>query len=491
MSFMDEINASIFLVLFFPFAFDTNKHITLRYVWPQVTCMAVAEAYRATGGKWNLVGTGIVCLVRDATVRSYYIKLIDPDDNKELISQEVYEEFKFSQPETNPYFLQFTGKSSMLALNFAEDKENGKIDREQFKDRVQTVVKKLANQKRNKSGSSSSSASASKPTIQRSAPATTRKSVPPAVQQPSFASSSPSSRVPAQSARQVRASRTAKGKKKKLTKLDISNPDTASFKHIQHVGYNTEQGMTMENLDPTLRDLFEKAGVSQKDLENDDTRQFINEFMETKKDDVDKLTQLAPQRAAPSAAPPPPPPLGKPALPHHHHGNRSRPPPPPSRADNSRPPPPPPPSSRHGAPPPPPPTRVGPPPPPPPAMPSMDGGPAPPPPPPPPPAMGMGGMPSAGGLLGEIQMGAKLKSAPVQEKKPSARGGLLDQIQSGKKLKKVDVVEKPEEEEEVLTGVAGALKNALAARFKAVQDDDDDDDSDDDEWSDDDSDDDC
>ena len=484
--------------------------------------MAVAEGYSANRGKWSHTGTGIVCLVRDATVRSYFMKLVDPDTNEVLLSQEIYEEFKFSEPPNNPYFLQFTGKDSVLALNFAEEKDEGKTDRDEFKQRISVVVKKLANQKRSKSGGGMSSAS--KATSQRSAPGITRSSAPapaPAVQQPALQSSS-STR--ATSAHKSRASvrSTKGGKKKKLTKLDISGPDVTSFKHIQHVGYNTEQGMTMENLDPSLRKLFEKAGVSEKDLENDDTRQFINEFMKTNKVDDAKL---APSKAAPSAAhgaAPPPPPSNKHAhQPAHHHNNvnRSRPPPPPSRVDNSRPPPPPPPASRAGAPPPPPPTRIqqsappppppammggggaAPPPPPPPPMPSMGGGGGPPPPPmpsmggggapppPPPPPMAGGGMPSGGGLLGEIQMGAKLKSAPAQEKKPSARGGLLDEIQMGRQLKKVEVEEK-EEEEEALTGVAGALKNALAARFKAVQDDDSDDDDDDEGWSDDDDDDD-
>ena len=80
-------------------------------------------------------------------------------------------------------------------------------------------------------------------------------------------------------------------------------------------------------------------------------------------------------------------------------------------------------------------------------------------------------------------MGAKLK--PTEQKEPDARGGLLGAIQAGKKLKKVEVVENDDSQEE-LSGVAGALKNALAARFAKVQDSGSEGESDGEGWSDDD-----
>ena len=88
------------------------------------------------------------------------------------------------------------------------------------------------------------------------------------------------------------------GKKKKLTAADISGPDISSFKHIQHVGYNAEQGVTMDKLDPALRELFEKAGVKQEDLEDASTRQFISEFMETQQqEEVATIKQVAPGKS--------------------------------------------------------------------------------------------------------------------------------------------------------------------------------------------------
>lgn len=70
-----------------------------------------------------------------------------------------------------------------------------------------------------------------------------------------------------------------KDKKRKMTKADISYP--TNFMHISHVGWNAIQSfdLTGNENDDFLSKFFAKAGVSEHELKDRDTREFIYDFI--------------------------------------------------------------------------------------------------------------------------------------------------------------------------------------------------------------------
>lgn len=67
---------------------------------------------------------------------------------------------------------------------------------------------------------------------------------------------------------------------RKFTKADISMP--TDFKHIAHVGWDAQKGFDLngEEVD-SLNTFFEKAGVSEQQLKDRDTRAFIYDFIQS------------------------------------------------------------------------------------------------------------------------------------------------------------------------------------------------------------------
>uniref|UniRef100_A0A8D1X3J3 WASP actin nucleation promoting factor n=1 Tax=Sus scrofa TaxID=9823 RepID=A0A8D1X3J3_PIG len=273
--------------------------------------------------------------------------------------------------------------------------------------------------------------------------------------------------------------------KKKISKADIGAP--SGFKHVSHVGWDPQNGFDVNNLDPDLRSLFSRAGISEAQLTDAETSKFIYDFIENQGGMEAVRKEMRRQEPLP---PPPPPSRGGNQLPRPptvgSNKGRSGPlppvptggappppiprgPPPPGRGG---PPPPPPPATGRSVPPPPPPPGAGgptlpPPPPPPPPPPSCGDGPIPP---PPPPTLGLVGGPAPGG----------------------GRGALLDQIRQGIQLNKTpgapesSALQPPPQSSE---GLVGALMHVMQKRSKAIHSSDEGedqagDDDDDDEWDD-------
>ncbi|XP_072181532.1 actin nucleation-promoting factor WASL-like [Diadema setosum] len=472
---------------------------------------AVAQIYFAESNNWCKKHCGVACFVKDNEKRSYFIRVYDLQNERLLWEQELYNQFKYDTPEN--FFHMFASDNCWAGLNFASEVEaNG------FKQVINDKIQRRQQRRQEK---------------RRPAPQTPG-GPPPAphnVAQPpthvnGYPGTSTSKRRASTSSKEEK--KKDKGGKKKLTKADISLP--SDFKHVSHVGWDPEKGFNVDEMDPQVKGWFNTIGVSDDQLKDQNTAQFIRNFidqhggLDALKEDAERLTtrDTVPPPPPPSrgGAPPPPPPSRStgpplpsrpPAPPPPSGGSRGPPPPappqtrglPPAPVSSRGLPPPPPPQSNYGHPPPaPPPSRHGgsmPPPPPPPAVPAPPmngGGMAPPPPPPPPPtiapAMGGGGGGDAderGGLLSQIHQGISLKKVdPADNPRPAptGRGALLDQIRQGKNLKKVTQAEKEESPVSTPTsGLGAALFQALQNRATAIQDDGDDSDSeefDDDEW---------
>ncbi|XP_075041674.1 actin nucleation-promoting factor WAS [Mixophyes fleayi] len=433
--------------------------------------------------RWIKKSCGVLCVVKDNPKRSYYIQLFDITEEKMIWEQELYQQLPYSSPRS--YFHTFPSDECQVGLNFANEDEA---------DVFRAVVEEKLQKRQHRQDKRqtlpppppvSDGLSDRRSTLPLPPPPGQFSNGPPSPQpqipSPSINITAVSIQNPDITSSRYRALPTpadkSKGKKgkKKFSKADIGAP--SGFKHVSHVGWDPNNGFDVNALDPEIRNLFSKAGISEAQLADAETSKLIYDFIE-QHGGVEAVKEE--MRMGDSASPPPPPPSRNAPLPPPSTQGRGRTgplPPPPSRGSSTPPPPPPsrstpvpPPSGSPRAPPPP---RSGappPPPPPPPApVPQLLGGP----PPPPPPA---------------------LSESPAAQPSstPRGRGALLDQIRQGIQLNKVtDPVDVPSSPlpQDSSEGIVGALMHVMQKRSKVIHssDDDDDDggdDDDDDEWDD-------
>ncbi|XP_041953505.1 WASP actin nucleation promoting factor b isoform X2 [Alosa sapidissima] len=445
---------------------------------------AVVQLYMAvphSPNQWSLQHTAVVCFVKDNPRRSYFIRLFDIKDGKQIWEQELYEEMTYANPLT--YFHTFPADDCQVGLNFASDQESAAF-REAVEDKISQRAERQERRQHNTRNDKRGLPPLPPPN--GSSPAPMASVDVPDISPSRFLSSGPSSVL--SSITKGKKDKKSKKKGGKFSKADIGAP--SGFMHVTHVGWDPNKGFDSQKLDPDLKKLFAKAGISEDQLMDAETSKLIYDFieqhggldgvrMEMRKQDADtsrgRSDPLPPIPASGRSVPAPPPPRGghgPPPPPSHApqgHGSRSLAPP-----SNRGPLPPPPPAGRPGPPPrpplstshlpPPPPGHAysaGPPPPPPVGG---GGGPPPPPPPPPPPAPGPvcnDGIPRSPSTP---------PAAPSGGGGGGGRGALLDQIRSGRKLKNVSdspdphpsAAAQPEE------GIVGALMMVMQKRSKAI-----------------------
>lgn len=98
----------------------------------------------------------------------------------------------------------------------------------------------------------------------------------------------------------VNLQKSKKGAGKKLTKADIGTP--SNFKHVTHVGWDAKKGFDLSGEDESLRPFLQKAGISENQLKDRQTRDFIYSFIESH--NVEEVMRKEHQTKA--AAPPVP-----------------------------------------------------------------------------------------------------------------------------------------------------------------------------------------
>ncbi|PRP88117.1 hypothetical protein PROFUN_04208 [Planoprotostelium fungivorum] len=361
---------------------------------PSLTVLSstVARLYFAENGQWMKAHMGAVSLSASRDGPSCFLKCNDITSGAEYFSQELYDNFDYSQPCT--FFHMFEGEDKVVGLSFASDSDAADFAR-------QIMTK------------SRSGAPALPPTPNKAAPAVppppAKKAPPPPpvhhapVAQPppptptsAYAPPPPQQTQPQPTVYSAPKQQQQPAKmnhaQKKSTRglfssilnkivgeapeeeLTISEP--TGFRHESSIGWNNgTAAFEIHNIPPEWRKLFQAAGIKKSELKNKDTAAFV----------MNIINENAALETS-GAAPPPPP-------------NRGAAPPPPPPALTA------------------PPSSGGPPPPPPPAAPPA---PAPPPPfvphaAPAPPAVSSGGNAGGGGggvranLLSSIQKGTQLK----------------------------------------------------------------------------------
>ncbi|PCH38971.1 WH1-domain-containing protein, partial [Wolfiporia cocos MD-104 SS10] len=227
---------------------------------------ALARIYYAhpQPSEWSYAGLqGALALVHDKSKNSLFMRMVDLAGTRGVIWQhELYEGFEYFQD--RPFFHSFAGDKCMIGVVFADEGE------------AKTFHKKV----------------------------TTTK---PGTEKPKASSSK---------------KKTAK--RGKIDKSMISGPTSGSFKHVAHMGYDSNSGFTSSNVDPSwsafLKEL-EGRGISQ---------DMLQENMEFIKDFVRDAQKAPPAPAAPASGgkkrPPPPPASRR----HGHQDSVSAPTPPPA-----------------------------------------------------------------------------------------------------------------------------------------------------------------
>jgi len=473
----------------------------------QALAVAVVKLYLSdpveSHSVWVERVAGAACFTKDYGRKSYYIQIFDMQYYQQVWEQEMYLEMEYKAPQT--WFHNFEAEHSMAGLSFADEREGqnflavvqGKIE--------QRRAKKLpsAPQHTSQGRMENTQVSMTPKLAKVSTPIAEVKTASP------------------------KLGKTKKKDSRKISKLEISGPDTSSFVHVTGVKADGIGGMKMVDnshlIDPVLKKYLTIAGIDANSLgaqEIEQVKQFAEKENIYEQVERRRTVKREQRRQSRSAGGPPPPPYQRPAPPRAPlppiEERKPLTPPIPART-LTRPPKPPPPSVA----PPPTPARKpstplqekrvltnGPPPPPPPPAPQVGSIPPPPPPPPagggappPPPTPGASipqipstPKPNRGNLNAEIQNfsgGLRKTDFSTLSKKEGTTGAskigdLLSEIRSRPKLKEVDESEindrsagavKPE------GGLMGALKGALAniheANFSSSEDE-----SDDDDWGD-------
>uniref|UniRef100_A0A069DUK1 Putative actin regulatory protein n=1 Tax=Panstrongylus megistus TaxID=65343 RepID=A0A069DUK1_9HEMI len=428
----------------------------------QTLATTVVELYATSGrdnDEWHRLETGVLCLVKDNSRRSYFFRLFCPLRKQLLWEHEVYNNLQYLA--LTPYLHSFEAEDCITGFNFANEDEGAQLQNVLLQKLEYKKQRRLEKKQRSQNNLLNNT------TVGQGH----HRIAPQPNGAPSLGGSSSS--LYNQSSARASSAISKKEGKKRLTKADIGKPQ--NFRHISHVGWDPNKGFDFDKVeDPQLKQFFEDAGVSENHLRDRDTREFIYDF-------INKHGGI---EAVKEAVEPPPVPV------------RARPPPPPpNRAPPMAPPQPPP---------PPPPIRTLPPrnmpgtttpitisteaPPPPPPIPSC---------PLPPSVVQLPEDNNRSALLQEIRSGTTLRpviAVSAESKRSStasSRGELLDQIRQGVELKPVNMASSQQNQSNPppQNSLAGALARALAERSRDIHGDssgssDDDDEEDDEEWED-------
>lgn len=277
-----------------------------RKCWTLAT--AVVQLYLALppgAEHWTMEHCGAVCFVKDNPQKSYFIRLYGLQAGRLLWEQELYSQLVYLTP--TPFFHTFAGDDCQVGLNFSDESEA-----QAFRALVQEKIQKR-NQRQ--SGERRQLPPTPAPTNEER-----RGGLPPVPPHPGGDHGGPSggplslglvtvdiqnpditsSRYRGLPAPGPGPTDKKRSGKKKISKADIGAP--SGFKHVSHVGWDPQNGFDVNNLDPDLRSLFSRAGISEAQLTDAETSKLIYDFIE------DQGGLEAVRQEMRRQEPPPPPP---------------------------------------------------------------------------------------------------------------------------------------------------------------------------------------
>jgi Wiskott-Aldrich syndrome protein len=191
-----------------------------RVISDEVITITVARLYECTG-EWRYRGLwGAICLLK--TTDGFAFKLLD-FNNSRMLWEHVLADIKYAQD--LPHFHSFMGKSSVMGLSFASDKDAQDFARQVLN--RESFLSKRAN---------------TSPSIAAS-PAASSESKEEGKDSKSWFKSS------------------KKKEKKKIDKSMISAPE--NFQHLSHVGFDPKTGFSASNIPMEWKVIFQKAGITE------------------------------------------------------------------------------------------------------------------------------------------------------------------------------------------------------------------------------------
>ncbi|XP_041093067.1 wiskott-Aldrich syndrome protein homolog [Polyodon spathula] len=242
-------------------------------------CMALPNSR----DRWSRQHCGVVCFVKDNPKRSFFIRLYDLTEGTLIWEQELYNQFEYCA--RFPFFHTFSGDDCQIGLNFANENEA-----DAFRESVEQKINQRLNRQEKKQSLPPPPVSADDrrgglPPLPPPNGSRSPASIPMAtldIQNSDVAKSrSRSASTPAPASLALDKGKKEKkksSKKSKLSKADIGAP--SSFVHVSHVGWDPNTGFDVNNMDPDLKCLFSKAGISDAQLADAETSKLIHDFIE-------------------------------------------------------------------------------------------------------------------------------------------------------------------------------------------------------------------
>ena len=213
--------------------------------------------------QWQLMGTGVMCFVKNNRKRSYFFRLYDFDEKLNVWEQEIYLEIQYVSAE--PMFHVFEADTYMAGISFADQTEAN-----HFFDIVQQKVVLLNKMFVRKSSAITKDDLDSLTNKQVSADS---------LQVPGASHSRSLSLETLSNKKRFSFKLKSKKSKTKISKLEIGLP--TNFKHVQHIGWSPSTGFDFNVIDPMLDNFFKLAGISDQHLNDIDTRKFILDFIDS------------------------------------------------------------------------------------------------------------------------------------------------------------------------------------------------------------------
>ncbi|XP_069630063.1 LOW QUALITY PROTEIN: actin nucleation-promoting factor WAS [Haliaeetus albicilla] len=284
-----------------------------------VAQLVVAEL-GGPGGAWAKRGCGVACLVRDSPRRSYFIRLYCLPAGSLWWEQELHGEMGYAAP--TPFFHTFASHEGRAGLNFADEGEAAAFEglvQERLRRRQQRAEKRQLPPPPPPGDERCGS-------LTRTPSATSDGSAPPVpavpIANPDITASRyrglppPTAGPPSVGTPPPVGSEQKKGGRKKISKADIGAP--SGFKHVGHIGWDPNNGFDVAALDPALRALFSRAGISEAQLADAETSRLIHDFIQGRgglQAVREEMRRQGPPPPPGRGGPPPPPPPRPPPQP--------------------------------------------------------------------------------------------------------------------------------------------------------------------------------
>ncbi|KAJ3308276.1 hypothetical protein HDV04_001494 [Boothiomyces sp. JEL0838] len=212
-----------------------------------VLASTVARLYQATNAKeYAHTVTGGLALVRNKNTGEFTFTIVDLKSGVQLWDFSISGDIKYQTEK--PFFHSFIGKTCMIGFSFA-DEDDAMIFHDAFLQREREHARSVS--------------SISNPNTSQASP--------------SLDSGLDRKKSKKETSGFGLFRKNTKTKDKKLDKAMISAP--SDFQHVSHVGYSKADGFSVQNIPMEWKIIFQKAGITDEQLQDKKQQKVIKKFM--------------------------------------------------------------------------------------------------------------------------------------------------------------------------------------------------------------------